>query len=308
MFLQFGKQRGLETHVLTLTSTQLNVTNFWGFPSVRVELKGTSTLEFFSFVVYYLLACIILRDLSDDDTLLALEPDPIFALILVHEAQMAGVQTVLLTTSVPQSSESENLKWKYVHPLTPNHELLTVLPTQISSFVDLSKGDSIGVRLKSALSNRCRIDCAGTLFSDRAGAPPTSKFANLQRRLYHAANAAVRSAAAAIQRKEISTLPCIPITSLMESKWKPDTALVIDWTKCSQAFIRIRPMASQISFSKHRTYWFAGLSGGLGLALCEWMARRGANHFVISSRNPKIDNSWVENMTKLGVIVKIASW
>ncbi|KAI0469975.1 polyketide synthase-like protein [Xylariaceae sp. FL0804] len=44
------------------------------------------------------------------------------------------------------------------------------------------------------------------------------------------------------------------------------------------------------------TYWLAGLSGSLGLSLCQWMVRYGARFVVIS------------RMAALGVVVKIRAW
>ncbi|KAF1994667.1 hypothetical protein P154DRAFT_581615 [Amniculicola lignicola CBS 123094] len=82
---------------------------------------------------------------------------------------------------------------------------------------------------------------------------------------------------------------------------------VMNWAECEEVSVQIHPITHRIAFSHDKTYWLAGLSGGLGLALCEWMVRHGARHFVISSRNPQIHPDWLQEMGNLGATVKIAS-
>ena len=100
-------------------------------------------------------------------------------------------------------------------------------------------------------------------------------------------------------------LPKIQPGSLAEPQNRPAPFSLIDWTECSDVAVKIRFIDTQISFLRRKMYWFAGLSGGLGLALCEWLVRYGANYFVISSRQPKVHDCWCEKMRELGVVLKI---
>lgn len=50
-----------------------------------------------------------------------------------------------------------------------------------------------------------------------------------------------------------------------------------------------------------------GLTGGLGLLLCEWMVQHGAKYVVPSSRTPKVDGRWRRNMEAVGAVIKICS-
>jgi hybrid polyketide synthase/nonribosomal peptide synthetase ACE1 len=83
---------------------------------------------------------------------------------------------------------------------------------------------------------------------------------------------------------------------------------VIDWTTNNQALIRLQPVDSQPLFRDDKTYWLVGLSGTLGLSLCEWMVRHGARHVAISSRNPQVEGQWLDEMSLLGGNVSISSW
>lgn len=70
----------------------------------------------------------------------------------------------------------------------------------------------------------------------------------------------------------------------------------------------MRSVDSYISFLGNKTYWLFGLTGGLGLSLCEWMVQRGARYCILSSRNPNIEAAWLHEMDAKKVVVKISTW
>ncbi|KAF1963939.1 polyketide synthase, partial [Bimuria novae-zelandiae CBS 107.79] len=80
---------------------------------------------------------------------------------------------------------------------------------------------------------------------------------------------------------------------------------VVNWDTVHEIPVKIRNIEDHVAFSGEKAYWLAGLSGGLGLSLCEWMIRRGARHIVITSRDPKVAPSWVESMNALGAEVAV---
>lgn len=45
----------------------------------------------------------------------------------------------------------------------------------------------------------------------------------------------------------------------------------------------------------------------MGLSLADWMMRNGARHLVITSRNPKVDQAWLDNAERRGATVRIMS-
>lgn len=310
MFLKLGKRGASENHVLALSSKHSSITNSWDCPSVGVDLKGYSKTSFFSLVVHHLLASVMLRGLSRGDVVLVLEPEPGFATILANDARLLGVHVAFLTASLADKTPPGHLNWLKIHPSAPDRLLSRILPAGISVFVDFAAGkgsESVSTRIRSLLSSHCRMESTKTLFTDKAWNPPSSQIDEIQKRLQDALGRAIRTMA---ETKDVENLilPIIQPGSLAEAHGKPVPSSLIDWTGCSNVPVQIRPISTQISFSGQKTYWLAGLSGGLGIALCEWMARHGANYFVISSRNPKIHDSWFETMRELGVVVKVTSW
>nr|A0A4P8WAE5.1 RecName: Full=Polyketide synthase-nonribosomal peptide synthetase pyiS; Short=PKS-NRPS pyiS; AltName: Full=Pyrichalasin H biosynthesis cluster protein A; AltName: Full=Pyrichalasin H synthase [Pyricularia grisea]QCS37521.1 PyiS [Pyricularia grisea] len=81
---------------------------------------------------------------------------------------------------------------------------------------------------------------------------------------------------------------------------------VVSWPAGTSTIpVQVQPVNSKVTFSNDKTYWLVGLSGTLGLSLCEWMAQQGARYIVITSRNPNVDERWKNKMEKLGIKVEI---
>lgn len=61
----------------------------------------------------------------------------------------------------------------------------------------------------------------------------------------------------------------------------------------------------QPRFRPDGIYWMVGAPGELGLSTCQWMVNPGARHFALTSRNPKVEQAWLDTMAAQGVTVRI---
>ncbi|KAJ1323526.1 hybrid polyketide synthase [Microdochium nivale] len=86
---------------------------------------------------------------------------------------------------------------------------------------------------------------------------------------------------------------------------QPDA--IVDWQTPRNALVEIQPVELGLKLRPDRTYWLQGLSGSLGLSLAEWMIKLGARYLVISSRSPRCDPEWLQEMAIQGATVKILS-
>ena len=309
MFLQLGKHESSEKHILALSPRNSSIMNSSDHPSIGVDLTTISKNLFLSVVAHHLLASVLLRGLTQSDRILVYEPDPAFARVLANIARLIGVLAKFITSSSLRRGY-EDLDWLKIHPSTPGHTISCLIPKDITVFVNLGIGkqnESIGNRIQSLLPTHCRTDSTRDLLTEEARTPIPSQFTEIQDRLHIAVARATLSIEAATDKGDLM-LPVIRPSSLAEGQKKLPPLSLIDWTGCPDVSVKLSPMDTQTCFSGQRTYWFAGLSGGLGQALCEWMARHGANYFMISSRNPKIHGSWSQMMQELGIVVRIASW
>jgi acyl transferase domain-containing protein len=69
--------------------------------------------------------------------------------------------------------------------------------------------------------------------------------------------------------------------------------------------VRVQPIDQEQLFQCDKTYWLAGLTGDLGLSLCEWMIKKGARHIALSSRHPTVDPAWLAHFCSSGATVEI---
>ncbi|GFF24011.1 nonribosomal peptide synthetase 14 [Aspergillus udagawae] len=79
---------------------------------------------------------------------------------------------------------------------------------------------------------------------------------------------------------------------------------LIDW-QAQSVVAQLDSAEAQPLFHADRTYLLVGLTGGLGLSLCEWMVRLGARHLVITSRSPKVDERWIQSLHREGAEVTV---
>jgi acyl transferase domain-containing protein len=90
---------------------------------------------------------------------------------------------------------------------------------------------------------------------------------------------------------------------------KPSRALNDRYNSARRTIIRdqvlIQPIDHGELFQSDRTYWLVGLTGDLGLSLCQWMITKGARHIILSSRSPKVDSAWLAHFRSSGATVKV---
>lgn len=56
------------------------------------------------------------------------------------------------------------------------------------------------------------------------------------------------------------------------------------------------------------TYWIAGMTGALGISICDWMIHNGARNIVLTSRRPDVSPRWISAHKRRGASVMVISW
>jgi hybrid polyketide synthase/nonribosomal peptide synthetase ACE1 len=101
----------------------------------------------------------------------------------------------------------------------------------------------------------------------------------------------------------LNRLPQLNLRNLIETQgFIPQSLITWDSSKLP---VQVKPASKTIKFAKNKTYWLVGLTGGLGLSLCQWMAKQGARYIALSSRSPKVDENWIHQMAANGCIVRV---
>ncbi|KAF4631137.1 hypothetical protein G7Y89_g6997 [Cudoniella acicularis] len=307
MFVVLGKDNLSGEHFVTLSFKNNSLVCPRKELSIAVKALPNSEVRLLWLTAHHLLASIILRGLSKDDKVLVYEPRPEFASIIAEEATLLGVQVTFMTTNV-EASGMQDPDWLVIHPAVSERTIAHLAHDSFSVFVNMTpytKFESIGDRIVSVLPIHCRKESLESLLGKTAWNPTASHLEEIHNRLVRAV--AWASTVSAEPTGSGEHVPTVAIDSLPEGHDRPAPLAVIEWTTRSEVSVNVRPVDSQVSLPNNKTYWLVGLTGGLGLSLCEWMVQRGARYFVISSRKPNVETAWLDEMRAKGVFVKIST-
>ncbi|KAI1739512.1 hypothetical protein F4680DRAFT_466356 [Xylaria scruposa] len=253
-----------------------------------------------SLLAYHLLANLLVSDAPYGATMVIHEAGELFASILRDEAQRNGVKIIITTISAAKLGPG----WHHIHPMAPDRQVRDLIQKDLAVFCDLSTnqpGLSAGARLKTYLPSHCSVYDYSSMFADSSTCEPLqTQLPYLQNLLGDCVSRCIAGLG-----KHSRLIPSVPLEAL--SKAHGGSPLdIINWSILAPGITaRVLPADSQIRFSKNKTYWLSGLSGSLGLLLCEWMIHRGARYVVISSRSPKVKAQWLARMRALGADVRI---
>jgi hybrid polyketide synthase/nonribosomal peptide synthetase ACE1 len=305
LFLMLGQNRDSGDQAVIFSAALASVVTPWNNFLIPTEIEPGSETDFLSHVAHQMLALITLKGLTKGNQILVLEGSPAFVTAITWRARNIGVSVTFIT----YDRTSTNPNWLKIHPAAGERDIRCLLPKNISVFVDFTRPDRRQLsnnHIRSQLPTSCRVEDMWTLFRKDSWVPWASHVGEIKGQLQDAVNYAHYS----LTETEVASfdIPVIGVGALSESKDKLIPQSMIDWTMSLEVCVQLQPIDSRLIFSESRTYWLAGLSHSLGLSLCEWMIRHGARHFVLSSRRPNIDESWLTMMLASGAVIKVFSW
>ncbi|KAK4194675.1 hypothetical protein QBC40DRAFT_318825 [Triangularia verruculosa] len=309
MFLVCGKEKGSQRSTVALCSSNSSIVRPAEDLSVAVQIKPGSEAELVALVSHHLLVSFLLAGISAGDVILVHASDVDFATTLTREARRIGALAVFVTDT-KVDAPSEEVEWLMVPQMITDRELSRRLPGRLAVYVDFASSSTtriMGDRIRALVPSHCRYESLGSLSAGQAWTPPRSHIGKVS----DALRQAVALATSTLLEKPGNSKQRPPVVvtpeSLADVNQKLSPFSVINWNASSEVSALVRPIDTHITFKNNKTYWLVGLTGGLGLSLCEWMVRHGAKYFVISSRNPKIDPAWLDGMREAGAVVKISS-
>lgn len=311
MFVVLGRDETSSKNVVALSSNNASFVQVHPKLVIPVGEHRGSEDRLLWLTANHLLASIILRGLFKGDKVLVHGWSRETAWILADRARLLGVEAKFTTTD-PKFSEADGFQQVVLHPNVSASALDRLIQDDFSVFVDMTnpaETESLGSLIASALSTYCRKENYSSLFAKNAYSPRESHLEGIHARLDEAvkwASAIIAQPGEAARTQE--AIPAIPLASIPGEHSVVDPLTVVDWASTSAVSARACPVDSLVSFPDNKTYWLVGLTGGVGLSLCEWMVQRGARSFVISSRSPNIETAWLVEMRVKGVVVKVLEW
>ncbi|KAF9886948.1 hypothetical protein FE257_010689 [Aspergillus nanangensis] len=242
-----------------------------------------------------LIARSILENLCPDDNVVALNPTRSVAKALNRIALDNGAHLTVWTTDANKADDS----CEFLHSKTSKAGIIKALPSAVSCFLDMGKDEAVSRIIIGSLPEFTRIKSENSLTRSKSHLPPN---------LLPEIRSVLVDIGHALKHSRGQSSSEIPSRLLNEVIQRHDVheVCVVGWsTESALIPVRVQPIESQVRFQSDKTYWLFGLTGGLGLSLCEWMAQQGARFIVVTSRNPKVDEQWLAKMKSVGVTVMV---
>ncbi|KAL4795761.1 putative hybrid NRPS/PKS enzyme [Aspergillus venezuelensis] len=277
LYLVVGETVPSGERVLAFSTTlcsRLNINRSYVCPCPQLEQEPGKQL---AVVLSHLLAQATLSQMAAGSRLLVVDPSQTLAHALVTAASAQGIEVAILSSD--RATYPSEVSVTEIHTHVTKRQLWPLLPGRVSRLLTCSPASWIPW-VKECLSGITSVESLETL---------TSACATMN-------GLKARDHVAGLLQE------CV-----LERRNDIGPESVIDWGTSSNVPALLQPADSRPLFRSDRTYWLVGLTGALGLSLCQWMVRCGAKYIAISSRRPQVDPEWVSDLAKKGASINIYS-
>ncbi|KAL3294775.1 putative polyketide synthase [Colletotrichum asianum] len=298
LFLAIGLDED-GTRYLTLVPSLTSVMQVAREAVVLYKFPGLTDEAVLTLAAAHLVSRAIIDPLFYGQKALTHNPSAALAKAISNQASQTGVEVIFTTDAddiVPIPSS-----WIRLPRYVGRSEIGRLIPSDIACFSALSHHESENERtIASVLSPHCRKESRKTIFSPNAIDSSRHPPAVLQQLL--------QKAIGYVQSQQYDHIDdLINLDSLTNGEAPENPLSIIDWPASTSVPARVTRFDVKPLFKGDRTYWICGLSGALGISLCDWMIDRGLKYLVLTSRNPRIEPAWIEDHARNGVTVKIIS-
>ena len=267
---------------------------------VPCNISGLSEQSFLTLVAAQVVALAIVDPCFTGQTLVIHNAPREIADAIAMQATAKGIDAIFLIDAGRTAETPDS--WIELPLYLRRSDLSQIIPADLACFASFSNGKSENeLTILSSLSPHCRKETASTIFS--------TKGIHVQPAAYPVLGDILGRAEKSIQSQNYADAsPAITLEYLSNGQPPENPLSVIDWTPSAPINAQIARFDSKMLFKADKTYWLCGLSGALGISLCDWMIDRGVRYLVLTSRNPKVEPTWIEEHKRNGTIVKIMSW
>ncbi|OQD61269.1 hypothetical protein PENPOL_c017G01328 [Penicillium polonicum] len=295
-FLALGRDVETNGQYLALVPALQSVVEVPKQSLIACPLSTLSGADILAHCAARLIAMAIVDPLIDGEAVLVHNPTELLAKAITTQASSKRVQALIVKDSSHELSGSATT----LAPYMSHAEITRLMPSNVACFVELGiETSENAATIRSSLPRHCRTESASTLYSpngwESSSLSTSSSLAQLLQR--------------AVDGIEIGTSgtisSAVAVHDLLQETTLGDPAAIIDWTQPSSYPVQISRLDSVTFFKGDKTYWMCGLSGALGISLCDWMIERGAKYLALTSRNPNISPKWIEDHAQNGIFVKI---
>ncbi|KAH3986904.1 bifunctional polyketide synthase/nonribosomal peptide synthetase phmA [Parastagonospora nodorum] len=293
-YLVLGTNLRTKEQAFAITPDRHSIVRVFDSWTVPYTMTTEEALRLLPLVQDHLMALATMSDFSSGEALILIEPRWRFARLLSNLAQEKGVKLILLTTRL----DIKDQDWITLHPNAPRRIIQSHMPKTASRLISCTDDLEFEANVKACLPPNCKMQRT-EIFSSRVS--KLDSFSSMAFIPSSLRSAFVR----AHHESSPGDKESIASVSDIVSRGKPAKATFFSWDSSPTIPVQITPVDLEPLFSSDKTYWLVGLTGGLGLSLCEWMIQRGAKYVVLTSRNPQVDAKWEAHMKAHDAVVRI---
>ncbi|EPS29303.1 hypothetical protein PDE_04252 [Penicillium oxalicum 114-2] len=295
LFVVAGKECENDTYVVSLAKeikSHIIVPSKWILARAAPERDARQSL-LSTYVSLFTRS--VLHGMVPGSVLVVLEPDFSIATAMIHQTRRVGIQLVLVTSK----NRNCSLPWVYVHHRATRRELYNKIPGSVTRVFNAGADDLLAKTITQILNTSCPLIAENDL---------TRQDSHLSSRLdSHLFTLEMLKTDLKFDLDQALSnprrIPDITLRGLIEAQDLTEQHIVT-WDTTLLP-IQVKPATKTVRFPSNKTYWLVGLTSGLGLSLCEWMAFQGAKYIALSSRNPQVEGSWIQKMAAVGCTVRV---
>ena len=301
-YLALGKD-SKGSHYLTFNASPTSSLKLPRGLAVPCDLSGFGEDAFLAMVAAYVTATAVIAPMVAGQRVVVHNAPSTIAQAITAQAKANKIETTFTLdateTVVPPST------WNVLPLYLGDSDLSEIIPADTACFLGLSNDSSVNeTTILASLSPYCRKETADTIYAP-TGIHSGSSSAFILRQNLETAIAYVQGSKGTREARSPNT---VKVESLVKGEHLTDPTTIVKWEASNTLPVQVTRFDIKPLFKEDKTYWLCGMSGALGISLCDWMIDRGVRYLVLTSRNPKVEPAWIEDHRRNGAIVKTISW
>lgn len=299
-FMSIGRELKSKNLVIVVSDTLESVVQ--GSPKWSLPVPGSAPstvnilLALYSWSVAHDILCYSVKG----KPLVVFDPAPAIGESLVVIAAKEEIDLILLSTADARCSRP----WRFLHPRASKRDIALMVPVNCGTFVQMRANDHLSNSIADLLPPKCKKITYSSSINDMHRSQHTVSHLTQISELLDT----YMSDCLAARDRSIAVVDALEmgLNDLVLSKDLPeDKQVLVSWEKDEIVHISYKPASEYVRFLPTKTYWLVGLTGGLGISLCQWMIARGARYIALTSRNPNINPAIIRSMSSHGCAIEI---
>lgn len=308
-FLALGSRSDDSSLFLALMPSLVSRLQIPASLAVSIQVTKDSAHILLAMVAAHLAVSAVLDSLYNGQTVLIHNAEEAIAQALVAQAASRDIKVVFTSDPGTQGNVVAPLSLR-LSEFPIQQELDDLTPRNFDVFVNFGDTGAASDIIISSLSAHCRIEDRTRLFSFSGSHIHLSSSECLGETLSRALQFAQgdlpcgnSDPPSAMNYLSLGLVEiangALPESPLAIVELKRDVLVPVQASR-----LDVRPMFRSMG----STYWIAGMTGALGISLCDWMIRNGAKSIAITSRRPEISPDWIAAHKSKGIAVLVISW